>query len=166
MSYSVAGSGKRAKIIGDAVGAAFSVLECAIERGDERKLPLDSCIEGPYFANALLCLVAGGYAKLCSPQYPRSRLGAQTMSPVPKSRGVQCLSESSVARLIYAIFIIKETSSSVTVPPTKQGPCSDSARSGPTPEAKAKTSRLLVGQHVLEIGRKLRRGSFASAGRC
>ena len=40
-------------------GAAFAVLECAIERGDELKLPLKSCIEGPRFANALLCLVAG-----------------------------------------------------------------------------------------------------------
>ena len=43
------------------------------------------------------------------------------MLPVPKSRGVQCLSESSVARLMYAIFIMNETSSSVTVPPTKRG---------------------------------------------
>ena len=43
------------------------------------------------------------------------------MLPVPKSRGVQCLSESSVARLMYAIFIMNETSSSVTVPQTKRG---------------------------------------------
>ena len=35
------------------------------------------------------------------------------MLPVPKSKGVQCLSESS-ARLIYAIVIVNETSS-VTV---------------------------------------------------
>ena len=33
-SYSVPGSGKRARKIGDAVGAAFGVLECAINRGD------------------------------------------------------------------------------------------------------------------------------------
>ena len=47
--------------IGVAVGAAFAVLEeCAIERGDELKLPLDSCIVGPQLANALPCLVAGG----------------------------------------------------------------------------------------------------------
>ena len=88
------------------------------------------------------------------------------MLPVPKSRGVQCLSESSVARLVYAIFIVNETSFSATVPPTKQGPCSDSARSGPTPEAISNASRLLVGQRSREIGRKGRRGSFASAGRC
>ena len=30
------------------------------------------------------------------------------MLPVPKSRGVQCLSESSVPRLIYAIFIVNK----------------------------------------------------------
>ena len=41
------------------------------------------------------------------------------MPSVPKSRGVQCLSESSAARLIYPIFIVNEQSSSVTVPPTK-----------------------------------------------
>ena len=102
--YSVAGYGKRGRKIGDAVGAAFAVHACAIERGDEFKPPLDSCIEGPRFASAFLCLVAGGCAELCSPQYPRRCLGAQTMLPVSKSRGVQCLCESSVARLIYAIF--------------------------------------------------------------
>ena len=148
------------------MGATFAVLECAIESGDELKLPPDSCIEGPHFANACPCLVAGGYAELCSPKYPRRRLGAQTMLPVPKSRRVKCLSESSVARLIYAIFIVNETSFSVTVPPLNQGACSDSARSGPTPEAISKTSRLLVDQCAREIGRKLRRGTFASAGRC
>ena len=41
-SYSVACSGKRAGKIGYDVDAAFAVLECAIERGDELKLPLDS----------------------------------------------------------------------------------------------------------------------------
>ena len=80
-SYSIAGSGKRAGKIDDAVGAAFAVLECAIERGYELKLPLDSCIEGPHFANALLCLVARGYAELCSPQYPRRRRLSE--GPVP-----------------------------------------------------------------------------------
>ena len=88
------------------------------------------------------------------------------MLPVSKFKGVQCLSESSVARLIYAIFIENETLFSVTEPPTKQGPCSDSARPGPTPEAISKPSRLLVCQPAREISRKLRRGSFASAGRC
>ena len=47
-SYSEAGSGKRAKKISDAVGAAFAVLECAIGRGDKLKLLLDLCIEGPH----------------------------------------------------------------------------------------------------------------------
>ena len=37
--------------------------------------------------------------------------------------------------LCIAILVVNETSSSVTVPLTKQGPCSDRARPGPTPEA-------------------------------
>ena len=86
--------------------------------------------------------------------------------PVSKSKGVQCLSESKVARLIHAISIVNETSSSVTVPPTKQEPCSDSPWSGPKPEAISTSSRLLVGQRVRKIGQKLRRRTFASAGRC
>ena len=165
-SYSVAGSRKPTRQIGDAVGATFAVLECAIERGDEIKLPLDSCNEGPIFANALQCLVPGGYAELYSPQYPRRRLGAQTMLPVPKSRGVQCLSEPSVAQLMFAIFIVNKTSSSVTVPSTKQGPCSDSARSGPTPGAISKPLRLFIGQCAREICLKRLTERFASAGRC
>ena len=88
------------------------------------------------------------------------------MLPVPKSRGVQCLSDSSVARRIYAISIVNDTSSSVTVPPTKQGPYSDSARSRPTSEAISKPSRILVGQRVRENGRQRRRGAFAISGRC
>ena len=120
-SYSVAGSGKWARNIGDVVGAAVAVLKCPIERGDELKLPLDACNEGPHFANAFLCLVAGGYAERCSPQYPRRRLGAQTMWPVPNPRGFQCLSESSFARLMNTIFILNETSSGGTVSPTKRG---------------------------------------------
>ena len=65
------------------------------------------------------------------------------MLPVPKPRGVQCLSESSVAQLIYAIFIVNKTSSSITVPSTKQGPCSDRARSGLTPQAISKPHTAL-----------------------
>ena len=136
---SAAGSSNRDRKIGDAVGAAFAVLACAIERGDELKLPLDSCIEGLHVANALLCLVARGYAEPCSLTYPRMRLGAQTMLPVPKFRSVQCLSESSVGRLVYRSFHSVRTSSSVTVSPTNQEPCSGSARSGPTPKANVKT---------------------------
>ena len=46
--------------------------------------------------------------------------------------------------LCFANLVVNETSSinSVTVPPTRQGPCSDSARRGPTPEAISKTSWL------------------------
>ena len=40
-SYSVAGPGKRARKIGDAVGVAFALLKFAIERGDKLKLMLD-----------------------------------------------------------------------------------------------------------------------------
>ena len=47
------------------------------------------------------------------------------MMPVPQSTEVQRLSESSVARLIYSMFIGNKTSSSVIVPSTKQGPSSD-----------------------------------------
>ena len=83
-----------------------------------------------------------------------------------KSRRVQCLSESNVAQLAYVILIVNETSSSVTVPPTKQGPCSDSARLELTPETISKTSRIFIGQRVQEIGRKLRRRTFASASSC
>ena len=64
------------------------------------------------------------------------------MLPVPRSGGVQCFSESSVARLMYAIFVVNDTSSSVTVPPTNQGVCSHVTRSGATPEAISKPSLL------------------------
>ena len=85
---------------------------------------------------------------------------------VSKSRRVQRLSESSVARLMYAILIVNGTSFSAAVPPTRQGPCSDGARAGPTPEAMSNTSRLLVGPRVRKTGRTLRRRTFVSAGRC
>ena len=88
------------------------------------------------------------------PKVPSEAFGSPNNAAVPKSRGVQWLSDSSVARLVYTIFIESETSSTITVPSTKQGPCSDSTRSGPTPEAIFKTPRLLVGQRAREIGRK------------
>ena len=125
--------------VGVAVGAAFAVLECAIERDDELKLPKDSCITSPQLDNALPFLVAGEYAERVPPKYPRRRLGAPTMLP-GKFRGVQCISESSVPRLIHAIRIGNETSSRVTVPPMKQGPWSDSEVSVPTPEANSTPS--------------------------
>ena len=44
--------------------------------------------------------------------------------------------------LFMAILVVKGTSSSVTVTPTRQGPCSDSVRPEPTPEAISKPSWL------------------------
>ena len=44
--------------------------------------------------------------------------------------------------LCIAILVVNETSSSVTVPPTRQGPRSGSAGPGPTPEAISKSSWL------------------------
>ena len=44
--------------------------------------------------------------------------------------------------LYISILVVNETSSTVTVPPTRQGPCSDSARPRLTPEAISKTSWL------------------------
>ena len=49
---------------------------------------------------------------------------------------------NGVPSLCIEIAVVNETSSSVTVPPTRQGPCSDSARPRLTPEAIAKTSWL------------------------
>ena len=77
------------------------------------------------------------------------------MLPVPNSRGTQCLFELRVARLMYAISIVDETSSSATVSSTKQGSYSDIVRSGPTPEGISKPSWLLANQRAREIGRKL-----------
>ena len=46
-SYSVAGSGKRARKIGEAAGAAFAVLKCAIKHGDKLKLPRTRALRVP-----------------------------------------------------------------------------------------------------------------------
>ena len=66
--------------------------------------------------------------------------------------------------LCIAILVVNEASSSVTVPPPRQGPCSDNARRGPTPEAISKISSL-YSAGTSEINRKLRRRTLASAGR-
>ena len=58
---------------------------------------------GTYFANALQCHVVGEYSEFCSPRYSRRLLKAQALLPASKSRRVQCLSEPSIARLIYAM---------------------------------------------------------------
>ena len=118
--------------LGDAVGAAFAVLECAIERGTELQntaglmqlrfptMSMLSCALWPVDTRNFVFLII-----------PRKRLAAQTMLRVPKRRGVQrWFSESSVARLINAIFIVNATSSILTFASTKQGPRSDSATSG------------------------------------
>ena len=61
----------------------------------------------------------------------------------PVSRSATHLLGAMASPPLYiAILLVNETSSSVTVPPTRQGPCSDSARSGPMQEAISKTSRL------------------------
>ena len=66
--------------------------------------------------------------------------------------------------LCIANLVVNETSSSVTVPPTRQGPCSDN-------EAKADARSYLqnflalVGRRVREIGRKLLKKTLSSAGR-
>ena len=38
--------------VGVAVRAAFAVLVCVVERGEELEQPLDSCVVVPYFAYA------------------------------------------------------------------------------------------------------------------
>ena len=63
------------------------------------------------------------------------------------------------------ILVMNETSSSVTVPPARQGACFDSARRGSTPEAISKNFLALARRRVREIGRKLRKRTLASAGR-
>ena len=65
-------------------------------------------------------------------------------------------------RYVLQILVVNETSSSVKVLPTRQGPCSDSARRGPTPEAISKTPWLWSAG---AIGRKLLWRTLASAGR-
>ena len=57
-----------------AVGAAFAVLECTTEHGYELKLPMDSCIVGPHFVNALPCLAARKYAEFRFPKVPSEAL--------------------------------------------------------------------------------------------
>ena len=67
-SYPVAGSGKWARKIGDAAGAAFAILECAIERGEELEPSLDSGVVVPHFAHAFQCLVVREYSELGAPK--------------------------------------------------------------------------------------------------
>ena len=108
--------------IANADGAAFAVFECAIERCDELKLPLDSCIEGPYFVNALLVPYCRRICGTSFPTVPSEALSSPNNAAGPfKAKEVHCLSESSVARLMYATFKVNETSSSVTVPPQNRG---------------------------------------------
>ena len=82
------------------VGVAIAVLEGVVERGEKLEPPLDSRIVASHFANAFECLVIRKYAKLVPQRLLRRRLMARTMLPAAKSSGVQCVSESRVARLI------------------------------------------------------------------
>ena len=67
-----------------------------------------------------------------------------------------------LAPLWTAIFVVKEASSRVMIPPTRQGPCSGIAREGSTPGVTAKTSGLLSAGTPEERSR-LRRRTWASA---
>ena len=51
-----------------AVRAAFAVLECVVERGEELERPLDSCIVVPHFAYAFQGLVVRECAKVGFPK--------------------------------------------------------------------------------------------------
>ena len=54
--------------VGVAVRAAFAILECVVERGEELEPPLDTGIMAPQFAYAFQCLVVGEYAEFGSPK--------------------------------------------------------------------------------------------------
>ena len=68
-----------------AVRAAFAILECVVERGEELEPPLDSFIMFRHFAYAFQCLVVGEYAEFGSPKVT-SEVFEQTMLPASKSR--------------------------------------------------------------------------------
>ena len=51
-----------------AVRAAFAVLECVVERGEELELPLDSCVVVPHFSYAFQGLMITKYAEFGSPK--------------------------------------------------------------------------------------------------
>ena len=80
--------------IGVSLGAALAVPEGAVERCEKLEPPLDSRVVIFHFSNAFERLVIREDAKR------RRRLMDQTMLPASKSSGVQCLSESRVARLM------------------------------------------------------------------
>ena len=95
----VAGSGKRDRKSSFSVGAALAVLESVVERGEKLEPQLDSRIVVSYFADAFERLPSRKYAKLRAPEVT-SKTFDDTMMPASKSSGVQCLSESRVARLM------------------------------------------------------------------
>ena len=85
--------------IGIYVGVSLAVLEGVIERGEKLEPPLHSRIVVAHFADAFERLVIRNDAKLCA-EVASKVLMAQTMLPASTSSGVQCLSESRVARLM------------------------------------------------------------------
>ena len=98
--------------VGVAVRASFAVLECVVEGGEELVPPLGSGIVVPALPMLSTALWSENMRKLVPERYRRRRLRAQTMRPASKSRGVQCLPESSVARLIYAMGFIEPSACS------------------------------------------------------
>ena len=85
--------------IGISVGDSLTVLEGVVESGEELEAPLDPRIVVGHFADAFERLVIRNDAKLCA-EVASKVLMAQTMLPASTSSGVQCLSESRVARLM------------------------------------------------------------------
>ena len=85
--------------IGISAGVALTVLEGVVERGEKLEPQLDSRIVVSYFADAFERLPSRKYAKLRAPEVT-SKTFDDTMMPASKSSGVQCLSESRVARLM------------------------------------------------------------------
>lgn len=97
-------AGKRNRKSAFTVGVLYAVFVCVIYRGEELEPPLDSCIVVSPFANAFQRLVTGERAFcFCTERYPGQCLGAQSTLPASVSSGVQCVSKSSVARLVYSM---------------------------------------------------------------
>ena len=95
--------GQAREEVGVAVRAALAELECEVEGGEELESSLVSGVMAPYFAYALQCFVFREYTELDSPKVAAETLESQIMLPASKSRGTQCLFESSVVWLMYVM---------------------------------------------------------------
>ena len=85
-SCSVAGSGNRDRKNTISVGAALSVLEYVVERGEEIEPPLDACVVIDKCSDALECAVIRKAEIHCTPQVVSSRsmaLNNATIFPSP-----------------------------------------------------------------------------------